>query len=530
MRVALYARVSTEEQLEGYSIDAQQRNYHTLLEGRGWASYTEYIEEGKSARSENINKRPKFKEMIADALAHRFDVLVVDKLDRFSRRLPITLEYFNRLREAGVGFVSIREQFDFSTPVGKVILSVLGALAEWYSDNLSEETKKGWGERKEQGLYCGLLPFGAMKGEDGVPVPDTREVDSGTGIVRNYDGLLLAFELAAQGTSAREVAQALNSRGYRTAGNQGNRPFTKDTVRGMLPNRFYLGELPDGNGKWRKGKHQPFISEELFNAVQEARMSCRSGRSTVRRSSTTYSLSSLLWCHACRSKIRIQPGYKGRPRVFCAGRSQGLECKFQSTFLDVCEAQIEWYLENFVIPEDYQQRILDAHRKLQSAYDDTEKQRARLNARLERIGERYDWGHMPKEKYLTQYEEIQKQLRALAPPEDKVKNLDRLAHFLSNVAEAWKEATQEQRNKLAKALFEEIWLENNRVVGVKPRPELEPFFRLSYEEFVHTSDPEGIRGRMFQKLLPGSTQFCPQATSRFLGSNIWASASTPCVS
>jgi hypothetical protein len=106
--------------------------------------------------------------MMADALARKFDVVVVHKLDRFSRNLRITLEYFDKLLEAGVAFVSINEQIDFTTPSGKVHLALLGAFAQYYSDNLSQETKKGWAERRAQGLYCGLLPFGAIKGEDGV--------------------------------------------------------------------------------------------------------------------------------------------------------------------------------------------------------------------------------------------------------------------------------------------------------------------------------------------------------------------------
>lgn len=178
MRAALYARVSTEEQLEGYSIDAQRRNYHVLVQGRGWESVAEYIEEGRSARNENISKRPKFQDAMEDGLRGKYDVLVVDKLDRFSRRLIVTLEYFGKLSKAGRTFLSIREQMDFSTTFGKVALAVLAALAEWYSDNLSEETKKGLQERKNQGLYNGTLPFGVMKGDNGVPVLDTRDVRS----------------------------------------------------------------------------------------------------------------------------------------------------------------------------------------------------------------------------------------------------------------------------------------------------------------------------------------------------------------
>jgi hypothetical protein len=66
--------------------------------------------------------------------------------------------------------------------------------------------------------------------------------------------------------------------------------------------------------------------------------------------------------------------------------------------------------------------------------------------------------------------------------------LEKLAHFLANVANAWKEGSQEQRNKMANVLFEEIWIEDNRVAAIKPRDELRPFFQLSYEEHLQKSN------------------------------------------
>ena len=274
MRAALYARVSSEEQVEGYSIDAQQRAFATLVKDKQWTVYQEYIDEGKSARSDNITKRPAFKEMIEDALEHRYDVLIVHKLDRFARNLRLTLEYFDKLARAGVTLISISEQMDFSTPSGKVHLALLGAFAQYYSDNLSQETKKGWAERKEQGLYCGTLPFGEVKGADGVPVPDVgdRKVlrNGSEIIVRNYDGLKMAFDLSVNGKSDKEIAIALNSEGYRTTGTHGPRPFSKDTVKNILKNRFYIGYSKDNNG-WRKAKHKSFILQSIFEEVQRMR-------------------------------------------------------------------------------------------------------------------------------------------------------------------------------------------------------------------------------------------------------------------
>ena len=134
--------------------------------------FQEYLEEGRSAHTDDIRKRPVFKQAIDDALAGSYDVLVVHKSDRFSRKLRVTLEYFEKLGKAGVGFVSIQNEIDYSTPTGKFMLVMQGGLAELYSDNLSQEVKKGLHERRAQGLYCGLLPFGASKDEDGIPTPD----------------------------------------------------------------------------------------------------------------------------------------------------------------------------------------------------------------------------------------------------------------------------------------------------------------------------------------------------------------------
>jgi len=480
MKAALYARVSSEEQVEGYSIDAQRRAFQVLVEGRGWTTYREYVDEGKSARSDNINKRPSFKEMITDALAGKFDILVVHKLDRFSRNLRITLEYFDKLSKARVTFLSINEQMDFSTPWGNLALTLLGGLAQFYSDNLSQETKKGWHERRAQGLYCGLLPFGVMKGEDGVPVPDPD----------TYPGLVMSFELAAQGKSDREVAQALNVAGYRTAGNQGNRLFSKDTVRGMLQNPFYIGQLPDCNGQWLKAKHEPFIGEELWNQVQEARERNRKAPRNYPSKATISSLTGITYCWYCKGRIHVGTSHNGKRRMLCYNRSKGWDCPQKSALLEAYEYQIEQYLETFHIPDDYQAKILEAHKKLETTYNDSEKEQARLRARLERLKKLFAWGDLSEKQYLAEKENALETLGALSPPESESRALERLAEFLKNVPNAWKEANQEQRNKLARQLFNEIWVKDKKVIAVKPRPELKPFFQLSYEEWLRKFESE----------------------------------------
>ncbi|MFC1994468.1 recombinase family protein [Chloroflexota bacterium] len=483
MKAALYARVSTQEQVvEGYSIDAQRRAFSTLCDSKQWTRYREYIDEGKPARTEDIRKRPAFKEAIDDGISKKYDVLVVHKVDRFSRKLSVTLDNFDKLSKVGVGFVSIIEQMDFSTPWGKFTLSMLGGLAELYSDNLSQETKKGWAERRAQGLYCGAIPFGAMKDEDGVPVPDTQDrkiiMDGKEYIVHNYEGLTMAFNLVAQGKSIRGVAIALNEVGYKTTGTHGPRPFSVDTVKYMLKNRFYIGDIPDGNRGWIKAKHKPFIELQLFEEVQTLRARRAAKPRTIRLDASVYSLSGVALCAECGSTLRSFKG-KGRVRLACNGRLRGGSCPQPSSFLEIYEKQLAAYLGAFHIPPDYQKKIMEAHSNLQSAYD-SDKRKAALETRLRRVKELYEWGHKTKEEYLADCSEIRHELQKILPEKLNVDVLVKLADFLRDIRSAWKQASQEARNRLATTLFEAVWIKDRKVVAVTPRSEFKPFFDLQY--------------------------------------------------
>jgi len=137
---------------------------------------------------------------------------------------------------------------------------------------------------------------------------------------------------------------------------------------------------------------------------------------------------------------------------------------------------------------------LGDHRKLEESQLNIEECRARLKASLVQLRKQHIWSHISDGEYLAEYKDTQRQLEQLTPTEGGGEMLKRLAHFLTNVADAWRESSEEQRNKLARTLFEEIRLDNDgKVVAIKPKPELEPFFKLSYD--CHAKDigcnPEG---------------------------------------
>ena len=474
-RAAGYFRVSSEEQVEGYSIAAQQRAFRLFVESHGYTLVAEYSDEGKSARTDNIRKRPQFAKMLQDVQEGLFDVIIVHKMDRFSRSLRVAVQAFEQLGKSNVGLVSVSEpNLDYSSPQGKLFMHMLWALAQFYSDNLSQETKKGKTERKLQGLYNGALPFGVVKSENGLPVPDMIDLGDGK---TNYKGLLKVFQRAADGYSCREIAEELNSDGFRTTGHRGRNLFTKDGVNEILKSRFYLGELPDGEYKpgrssrgsytrGLQGKQSILVPVELWEAAQQAR-SLKSYRNqqSVPSGATTYSLSGLMICYYCGGRLHIHRNSKGIPFIYCYKKGQGVaaQCKQPGTFLSVFEDQLENYLVNLRLPENYQKLAVEAYEKENREGPGFEKIRQGLQTRLLRLKEMYEWGDLPEEEYRVKRDQIRGEISALpADVNNRKANLERLAAFLKNVSLSWKEANQAQRNRLAKTLFESLEIQDKK--------------------------------------------------------------------
>jgi site-specific DNA recombinase len=357
---------------------------------------------------------------------------------------------------------------DFTTPIGKVILTTLAAFAEYYSANLSAETRKGKAERKRQGIYNGLLPFGAMKGEDGIPVPDPE----------THPGLVMAFEMAATGTTDRDVAKALTESGYRTTGNRGRNPFTKDTVRPMLQNRFYLGELPDGQGGWIPGKHAPLIDRSLFDAALSARFrNIRRHHNPGTPIRSPWALSGIASC-GCGAAMRASGRADRRRRIECAGRRQGTDCDAPSFFAEVLEEQLASLLSNFQVPEDRRDALVKQWQSRAGSRRSTAHERDRLEAKAERIRTLYIEGDLDEQSYRRQRSEIAEALASI--PIDELPGTEavgrRLATLLADLAMAWTVATPVERNTIARELFADVVIDNRTAVAVKPRPELLPFF------------------------------------------------------
>jgi DNA invertase Pin-like site-specific DNA recombinase len=148
MRVAVYARVSTFEQ----NPDNQLQEIRRYVEARGWTVINEYVDVGVSGARES---RPALAKLVQDAKRRRLDVVVCWRLDRLGRNLKHLITLLDELQALGVGFVSLAEGIDATTPAGKLQMHILGAIAEFERGRIVERVKAGLARAKAQGKRLG---------------------------------------------------------------------------------------------------------------------------------------------------------------------------------------------------------------------------------------------------------------------------------------------------------------------------------------------------------------------------------------
>lgn len=247
MRAALYIRVSTQEQVENYSIEYQKERLEAFCKSKDWIIYDYYIDPGYSGSNTD---RPALQRLLSDL--NNIDVVVVYKLDRLSRSQRDTLDLIEEhFLKNKVEFVSITETLDTSTPFGKAMIGILSVFAQFERETIAERMRMGHIKRAENG-YRGMGgnydPSGYVRVEGELVIkPDEAE------------HIQKVFDLYEQYHSIAKVQEKLKELEYPV--------WRFRRYRDILVNRLYIGDVSFA-GKWYKGKHDAIISEEQFNRVQ----------------------------------------------------------------------------------------------------------------------------------------------------------------------------------------------------------------------------------------------------------------------
>src|ERR1700684_3312493 len=149
-KVAIYARISTINHGQGVSM--QTRELRQFAEARSWQIAGEYIDAGVSGAKDS---RPELNRLMADAHKRRFDVVCVWRFDRFARSVSHLLRALETFNALGIAFVSLSEQMDTTTPTGKMVFTVLGAVAELERSLIAERVRAGLRNARAKGKTLG---------------------------------------------------------------------------------------------------------------------------------------------------------------------------------------------------------------------------------------------------------------------------------------------------------------------------------------------------------------------------------------
>jgi len=469
-RAAIYTRVSSVQQVDNFSLDAQHRACKDYADANGHRVVKHYQDPGQSARTAD---RPAFQQMLADAAADTFDVVIVHKLDRFARDVQDLLRIVDQLEEHDVRLVSVSDQIDYATPAGRMQLSILASVGEWYSNNLAAEIKKGLTERVAAGKHISNIPIGYQSVDDAL-VPDG-----------NAQFVRLIFNLYADGNSLSSISKQLHQRNILSK--NGKRIYPA-AVRYILRNRVYVGEVRH-NGTWYPGEHKPVVPQALFERVQQRLRDVSDNRSRPRKRRAVYPLSGILYCtcgggHTYTGKYVKKSGrrYYVTQRQDCTSRprtipSSEIHHDFETNIL----AQIQ--LDDAMIQQIIAERVESDPDNLSLLESE---------AARERLLDLYQWGEIDRAEYERRSADIDARTTADTGYPD---NYEELIDLLSDFTNLWHAATPQERHTLAPHIANKIYIDERNIVAVEPTPLAYEFFTMwrNHHKTIHADTFRLIR-------------------------------------
>ncbi|WP_370831422.1 recombinase family protein [Clostridium sp.] len=501
--VAIYCRVSTIEQAEeGYSIDEQERLLRDWCNRMNYSVYKVYSDRGISGK--DIKNRPALKELLKDAEERKFQMVISWKINRISRKLSDVLKIVDVLEQNNIAFNSYSEQFDNSTPAGKMQFQMMALIGEFERGTIAQNVKMGMCAKAKSGEWCG----GRVLGYDLVPI-DSQQ---GTKRIKNRltinekeaEAVRFIFNEYVNGKGYKAITNQLNKLGYKTK--KGN-DFSVGSIREILTNPVYIGKVrynvrQNWSEKRRRninanpiitdGLHEPIIDESLWDKVQ-AIMESKKGKPS-RIYDGEYPLTGILRCPKCgagmvisRTTNKLADGTKKRIVYYCCGawKNKGTSvCNSNTIRVEKANEYVFNKLSELLTNEKMVKAIVknvnnERVRKINPAKKELSKidnELEKLDKKRTKLFEAYEDEIITKEEFRERKEELTKRIKALeaekAPlivtlsdnvneelPYELIKSV--LENFSKVLTES---STREQQKKLLHMIISEITVNELREI------------------------------------------------------------------
>lgn len=404
-----YARFSSDNQREE-SIEAQVRAIKYYAQNFGINIVRVYADRAKTGRTDD---RPNFKRMIEDSRTGEFDLVLVHKLDRFSRNPADTNYYERMLNQNGVKLVSVLEKLDDS-PEGQLMKQIIIGMNSFYSANLAREVKKGLKENALQAKFTGgVVNFGYKLDENRHFIIHEK----------NADAVRKIFEWYASGVSKMVIAKRLNEMGYKSS--RGNY-FTPRTIFDILRNPKYIGTYvyeSDGEQIVIEDAIPPIIHEELWLKVQEE--SHRTDRRKYGEQKRVYYLTGKMKCGICggrysggsskKNKYGAEYYYyvcNGTKTKMCNARGVNKE-EIENLVIDEIAKNI---LSDEMIDKIAEEAVNHANREINSptvSSKDIQKKINEISNKIDKLMDLYIDGMIKKEILNSKVENLQSEVKNL---------------------------------------------------------------------------------------------------------------------
>src|SRR5215472_12231885 len=267
VRCAIYTRKSSEEGLEQEfnSLQAQREACEAFINSQrheGWVCLPAHYDDGGFSGA--TMDRPALQRLLAEITAGRVDTVVVYKIDRLTRSLTDFAQIVEILDARGASFVSVTQQFNTTTSMGRLTLNILLSFAQFEREVIGERIRDKIAASKQRGMWMGGVPPLGYRTQDRKLVVIEREAEIVRDIFRRYAALgsvrLLKDELEARG---------IRSKSWTTASGRcvGGKPFSRGALYHVLQNHLYRGEIVH-KGQSHPGEHTPIVDQPLWDAVQ----------------------------------------------------------------------------------------------------------------------------------------------------------------------------------------------------------------------------------------------------------------------
>ncbi len=467
MKVAIYIRVSTEEQAkEGFSIDNQHEKLTAYCGIHDWNIYDYYIDDGYSAKD---LKRPDMQRLMRDLDKNLFDIVLVYKLDRLVRSVYYLNELLQEFMKSDIRFNSMTEHFDTSSANGRMMINIIGTIAQWEREVNSERTYDTMLHKHEKGQRNGgRAPFGYYLDADGNLA------------IHEAEAKWVRWMFEAFHTKGKKmITEVLNREKIKT---RTGAYWNHSSVDYVVTNPVYYGALrwnyrtKQGNRTYEEiiveGNHPAIVTKETYDEIKKKR---KDRKNSGWKSRTVYPFTSVLRCtrcgHAMHGGKRSRADGSEHRFYKCSGRFEYKICDMPV----LAEDSIE---EEFIKSLEYVPVETEAPDQQEIDTQEIKKELKKIENRKANIKELFIDGDLTKKAYKEKIDaEIEKEnaLKRSLEISQETPTSEIVNGLIESIKTKWHDITLENRKRIMTTIFDTIEIEclKSHTGGLGERPVLE---------------------------------------------------------